>query len=158
MTDQEFYNRYGFWLNPPPPPPFAPYKQPYNSRQLASYDQARALVKAINSHVIDFGDGQPPRLMGGGVLPGDDELRPKEDGTEDKLVGIYVPAWLTGPAGFRQGQMIDEKGVKYGTLTLRFKNGNAGMNVGLFLDKLSRFPLSQAYVVRYLAQEAEQVL
>ncbi len=157
MTDQDFFNRNGFWLNPPPPAPFAPWKQPLNSRQLASYEQARVLVKAINGHLIDFGDGKP-RPMGGGVLLGDDEIDGGlEDGTQIERVGIYVPAWLTGPGGFRQ-QAVEDGGVKYRLLHLRFKNGNSGMNVGLFLDKLSRFPLSQAYVVRYLAQEAEQVL
>lgn len=159
MTDQEFYNRYGFWLNPPPPPPFAQWKQPMNSRGLSSYEQARALVKAINAHQIDFGNGTL-RPMGGGVLPGDDEEQQaigRETGFENKAAGIYVPAWLPGPGGFRQ-PAVEDAGVKYWSLHLRFKNGNAGMNVGLFLDKLSRFPLSQAYVVRYLAQEAEQVL
>ncbi len=158
MTDEQFFNIYGFYRNPPPPKPFAQWKQPQNSRQLASYEQARALVAAINSYLIDFKDGGVPRPMGNGVLPGDDEGRIREDGTQSETSGIYVPSWVGGPAGFKQGAAIDENGVKYGTLLLRFRKGNHGMNVGLFLDKLSRFPTAQDYVVRYLAQEAEQTL
>lgn len=143
-------------LFPPPPPLFASGHHEFNSRQLSSYQEAHALVDAINGHPLLL-NGQL-RVMGGGVLPGDDSLDKHEDGSENRFVGIYIPAWLVGPAGFRQGQAVDSKtGVKYYSLHLRFRNGKQGMNVGLILDKFARYPNSQDYVLRQIAAEAENL-
>ena len=135
---------------PPPAPPqlFASGNRALNVRQLSSYAEGRALAAAINNR---------PRPMGGGVAPGDDEFRPHEDGTEDRTAGIYIPAWLVGPAAFRQGQAVDPNGVKYYSLHLRFRNGRSGMNVGLILEKFARYPLSQEYALGEIAKEAEQL-
>jgi hypothetical protein len=109
------------------------------------------LVKAINGYLITFVIGQDPRPMGGGVLPGDDEPDP----ASGSKVGIYQAVW--GP--LPEPPVVDpQTGAKYWHLLLRFDNGRTGMNVGLILDKFSRFPMSQDYVARYIAQEAEQHL
>jgi hypothetical protein len=152
ISDAEFFNLFGYSrVTAPPPPPFGQWVQPYNSMQLASYAQARTLAAAINSLKIQFATGDP-RPMGGGVQPGDDEL------TEiPPLVspGIYKPSWASG-SPFPQPSAIGPDGTQYWTLCLRFKNGMSGMNVGLILDKFSRYPLSPNYVIGQIAAEAEQ--
>jgi hypothetical protein len=89
--------------------------------------------------------------MGGGVIAGDDETAPAV-GT---LTGIYVPSWSNVPGAGPEGSAAGPDGTKYLTLCLRFANGHAGMNVGLILDKFSRYPLSPQYVIGQIAAEAE---
>ena len=151
MTDQEFLNLFGFPRNPAPPsPPFGQWVEPYNGQQLASYAQARTLAAAINALKIQFGPGDP-RPMGGGVLPGDDEITDVH--ATPALAGIYVPAWnnIGGP----QQSATAPDGTKYFTLCFRFVNGHVGLNVGLILDKFSRYPMSPSYVIGQIAAEAE---
>lgn len=161
-TDAQFKAIYGVDRNPPPPPPFAKAEQPWSSKELSSYPAARALVDAINTRMFDFGRADmsvnPPlsaqRPMGGGVIPGDDE---KTQGPQESTsspdgppVGIFVPAFYQVAPPSRTGP----DGTVYYFLHMRFRNG-AIINVGLFLDKLSRYPLSQSYAVRYLAAQIE---
>jgi hypothetical protein len=162
MTDAQFENIYGFPRNPAPPAPkFGQWVQPYNSQELASYTQARALVAAINSTLLKLDDGDP-RLMGGGVLPGDDDpvtiTALAQPGQPLPETGIFLPSWAAGPGGFVQPHATAPDGTLYLHLCLRFQNGVSGMNVGLILDKFSRYPLSPAYVVMQIAAEAEGAL
>ena len=152
MTDAQFLLLFGFPRNPAPgPPPFGAWSEPYNSQQLASYAQARTLVAAINSTLIQFPTGNP-RAMGGGVQPGDDEVTANPPLL---LPGIYQPDWSDVPGAGPQPSATGPDGVKYFTLCLRFVNGHVGMNVGLILDKFSRYPLSPGYVIGQIAAEAE---
>jgi hypothetical protein len=156
MTDQQFFNIFGFWPNPNPPvPPFGQWVQPYNSQELASYVQARTLVTAINSTLLPLG-GSTPIPMGGGVLPGDDEATTMANPpAEPQNTGIYMPTWSNVPGAGPEGSAVGPDGTKYYTLCLRFVNGKVGMNVGLILDKFSRYPLSPNYVIGQIAAEAE---
>ena len=153
MTDQEFLNLFGFPRNPAPPaPPFGQWVEPYNSQQLASYAQARSLVAAINRTLIQFGAGDP-RPMGGGVVAGDDEIT--DVNAPVIPTGIYIPGWSNVPGAGPENTATGQDGTKYFTLCLRFVNGHVGMNVGLILDKFSRYPMSPSYVIGQIAAEAE---
>ncbi len=145
MTDEQFLLIYGFSRNPPAPAPFAKWEQPWNSMQLASYAAGRALVTAINARLMTFGPNTRP--MGGGVMPGDDEAA---SAGEIPTVGLFVPQFF----GMASRVETGPDGTKYVQLHMRFHN-DAIIDVGLFLDKLSRFPLAQEYVVSYLASEVE---
>lgn len=162
MTDAQFENIFGFSRNPKPPAPFAKWEQPYSSKELASYKAARALVVAINAKIFDFGQGvmttDPPlpaqRPMGGGVIDGDDEatsLNTTSDAPPGPPVGIFIPPFF----GLAPRSEVGPDETKYFELHLRFKNG-AIIDVGLLLDKLSRYPLSQSYAVNQIAAEVEQ--
>lgn len=120
----------------------------FNNSQLASYDEARALRTFLGSR------------LGGGVLDGDDEhgiqtvsnpAMPWMPPTP-QVPGIYVPTWEGGPAGF---QIPSDGNRKF--LHFRLKNGAEGMNVGLIIDKFSRYPNSAEYVLRALADEANSM-
>jgi len=54
-------------------------------------------------------------------------------------------------------QTLGAAGAKYFFLHYHFRNGAAGMNVGLIMDKFSRFPMSPAYVLTELAAEANSM-
>jgi hypothetical protein len=150
---------FGLGAAPPPPPPprFGQWIQPYNSQELASYKQARVLVAAINSTPLKLDDGDP-RIMGGGVLSSDDEVGADGKTTAPANPGIFIPLWVGGPGGFEQPHATGADGTKYFHLCLRFKNGMTGMNVGLILDKFSRFPMSPSYVIMQIAIEAEGMM
>ncbi len=147
LTDAQFMNLYGFPRNPPVPPPFAKWEQPWNSIELASYGSGRLLVQAINSKLFPF--GSTPRPMGSGVLSGDDEG--VDPNATPMNVGLFVPSFY----GLSPRTEVGPDGTRYYQLHLRFNNG-AIIDVGLFLDKLSRFPLAQEYAINYLAAEVEQ--
>lgn len=116
----------------------------FNPAQLATYEQARAVRDFLGTQV------------GGGVLSGDDEhgiqtvpnvlfwLPPVQ-----QVPGIYVPPWESGPHADPVPSDGNKKFLHY-----RFKNGAEGMNVGLIIDKFSRYPNSPDYVIRTLAEEA----
>lgn len=150
MTAQEMIN-FGITISTPPPPPFGQWVEPFNGQQLASYAQARTLAAAINALKIQFATGDP-RPMGGGVLPGDDEVL---ENPPAQNTGIYIPSWINVPGAGPSPSAVGPDGTKYYTLCLRFANGKNGMNVGLILDKFSRYPLSPQYVIGQIAAEAE---
>ncbi len=135
-------------LHPPVPAGFAKWEQPYNSLQLASYVAGRALVAAINARPMTFPPDTNPRPMGGGVLAGDDEFA--DVNAAPQIVGLFVPSFF----GLAPRMETGPDGTKYVQLHMRFANG-AIIDVGLFLDKLSRYPLAQEYAVSYLAAEVE---
>lgn len=137
-------------LHPKAPAGFAKWEQPYNSMQLASYAAGRALVLAINARLFAFAPTPDiPRPMGGGVIPGDDEAA--DANAAPPFVGLFVPQFF----GLAPRSETGPDGTKYFQLHMRFKSG-AIIDVGLFLDKLSRFPMAQEYAVNYLAFEIEQ--
>jgi len=149
LTDAQFLNLYGYPRNPPAPPPFAKWEQPWNSMQLASYPAGRALVAAINAKLLSLPPNlDTPRPMGGGVLPADDESADPELALQ--ITGLFVPPFY----GLAPRSETGPDGTKYFQLHMRFHNG-AIIDVGLFLDKLSRFPLSQDYALSYLAAQVE---
>ena len=78
-------------------------------------------------------------------------------GDPDKS-GIYIPSWVGGPGGFAEPNYVDPTGKKYFFLHYRFRNRAEGMNVGLIIDKFSRYPMSPAYVMTALAAEAQSML
>lgn len=153
MTDEQLAE-FGYPpRHPPAPVLFAQAEQPYSSMERASYKAARALVVAINARLFPFPPAvDMPRPMGGGVLPGDDET-----GNSTPTTGLFQPpfaGWFGAAVPTAFGATVGPDGTKYYPLHMRFKNG-AVINVGLFLDKLSRFPLSQEYAVNYLAAQVE---
>src|SRR5260370_39340414 len=104
--------------------------------QLATWEDARKYANILNAG---------PIVVGGGVSP--------ETSDPDKS-GVYIPLWVGGPAGFAEPNYTDtQSGQKYLFLHYRFRNGAEGMNVGLIIEKFSRYPLSPAYVMRALAAE-----
>lgn len=109
----------------------------FNLAQLASWDQARELVKKLNEKGI-----------GSGVCP---------ESVDPDTSGIYTELWLGGPGNFPEPHYVDSSGVNYYPLHLRFNNGAAGVNVGLVLDKLKRFPNSPLYVFGNLAAEVNSM-
>ena len=101
------------------------------------WDQAREIARRLS---------QGPIVVGGGVKPETDD---------PNTSGIYIPGWEAGPGGFPAPHYFDEEnGKKYYFLHFRFKNGAAGMNVGLIIDRFKRYPTSPAYVLESLAAEA----
>jgi len=112
----------------------------FNLAQLASWDQARDLAVKLSVG---------PIVVGGGVLP--------ETG-DPETSGIYTEYWLGGPGNFPEPHYFDEMtGTHYYPLHFRFRNGAAGMNVGLIIDKFKRFPNSPLYVFGNLAAEANSM-
>lgn len=121
----------------------------FNPNQLASYAQARALRDYLNS---------APQFAGRNVLPGDDEQgagsvtvpNPNFPWLPPKViqVGIYIPSWTAGPHADPEPNDNDKLFLHF-----RFVNGFEGANVGLMLDKFSRYPSSPMYVLTALAQE-----
>jgi hypothetical protein len=110
---------------------------PFNTAQLATWDQARQYAKTLSSG---------PIVVGGGV---------HVENHDPKVSGIYIPSWDGGPGGFAEPFYVDPKtGVKSLFLHYRFNNGASGMNVGLIMDKFKRYPNSPVYVLGALAQEA----
>jgi hypothetical protein len=162
-TAQQLYNLFGITPPVPPTPPFGQWTQPYNSQQLASYQQARVLAAAINATKIMFVSGDP-RPMGEGVLPGDDETVTDASGVSSEphlpatgQPGIYMMDWSAVPGAGPEASATGPDGTKYYPLLLRFQSGHSGMNVGLILNMFSRYPLSPAYVIGFIATEAEGV-
>jgi hypothetical protein len=147
LTDEQWLNIYGFPRNPPAPKPFAKWEQPWNSMELASYAAGRALVAAINSTPLQFVDGARP--IGGGVLPGDDEQA--DPNAAPAQVGLFVPSF----AGISPRMEIGPDGTKYYELHMFFNN-RAVVDVGLFLDELSRNALAQTNTLKQLAMRIEQ--
>src|SRR5260370_35141637 len=108
--------------------------------QLATGEDARKYANIANAG---------PSVVGGGVRP--------ETSDPDKS-GIYIPLWVGGPGGFAEPNYTDtQSGKKYCFLHYRFRNGAEGMNVGLIMDKFSRYPMSPAYVMGALAAEAQSM-
>jgi hypothetical protein len=113
---------------------------PFNMAQLATWEDARKFANILSAG---------PIVVGGGVSP--------EASDPDKS-GIYIPLWVGGPAGFAEPNYTDpQSGKKYFFLHYRFRNGAQGMNVGLIMDKFSRYPMSPAYVMGALAAEAQSM-
>ncbi len=111
---------------------------PFNMAQLSTWDQARQYANILTAG---------PIVVGEGVMP--------ETG-DPSTSGIYIPSWVAGPGGFAEPNYTDPKtGFNYFFLHYRFRNGATGMNVGLIMDKFSRFPMSPAYVLTELAAEAD---
>lgn len=103
----------------------------FNPAQLVTLDEARALVVEMNA-----------RGIGGGVLP---------ESKDQSVSGIYIDPWDVQP---------DSPAPEIGEAkfySLRFKNGAAGINVGLVLDKFNRYPTSPAYVWSQVAAEVDSM-
>lgn len=113
----------------------------FNLAQLATYDEARELAAKMSVG---------PIIVGGGVRPGTDE-------TPSMKPGIYRPVWSEQPWSQEPHYEDPKTGKKYYFLHFRFNNGAEGMNVGLCLDKFTRFPMSPMYVMWQLAEEAERM-
>ena len=113
-------------------------KQPlFNIAQLASWEQAREYAAKLSVG---------PIVVGGGVMP---------ETADPTTSGIYTELWLGGPGNFPEAHYYDERtGTHYYPFHFRFRNGAAGMNVGLIIDKFKRFPNSPLYVFGTLAAEA----
>ena len=112
----------------------------FNIAQLATWEQAREYANKLSAG---------PIVVGGGVKP---------ETSQTATSGIYLPEWLPGPAGFPEPYYTDEKtGKTYQYLHFRFRNGAEGMNVGLIMDKFSRYPNSPLYVLSALAAEADSI-
>jgi hypothetical protein len=113
---------------------------PFNMAQLSTWDQARQYANILTAGPIVVGEG----------------VRPE---TGDQATsGIYIPDWIAGPGGFAEPSYVDPvSGLNYFFLHYRFRNGATGMNVGLIMDKFSRFPMSPAYVLTELASEANSI-
>lgn len=100
----------------------------FNDNQLASWEQARGLAKDLNDFRNVTG-----LYLGGGVAP---------ETSNEATSGIYVPTWLGGPGGF---PVPSDLKTKY-WLHFRFNNGRCGINVGLILDKITRYGGNKIYV------------
>lgn len=112
----------------------------FNIAQLATWEDARDCAKKLSSG---------PVVVGGGVKP---------ESADPYTTGIYIPDWLSGPAGFEAPYQEDtQTGKKYYYLHFRFRNGAEGMNVGLILDKFRRYPTSPGYVLSEFAKEADSL-
>jgi hypothetical protein len=110
----------------------------FNRAQLATWDEARHLALTLSSGAL---------VVGGGVRPETQDARTS---------GVYVPTWLGGPAGFGEPAERDEKtGREYFWIHFRFLNGAEGVNAGLILDRLRRYPTASLYVLSALAAEVE---
>ena len=108
--------------------------------QLSTWDQARQYANILTAG---------PIVVGEGVLP---------ETVDPSTSGIYIPDWIAGPGGFAEPAYTDPKtGLNYFFLHYRLRNGATGMNVGLIIDKFSRFPMSPAYVLTELASEADAI-
>lgn len=114
---------------------------PFNMAQLATWEDARHYANILSAGPIVVGEGVSP-----------------ETSDPDKS-GIYIPFWVGGPGGFAEPNYIDPAtGKKYFFLHFRFRNRAEGMNVGLIIDKFSRYPMSPAYVMTALAAEAQSMI
>lgn len=111
----------------------------FNPAQLSTWSEAHDLVTELTDFEKNFG------LIGNGIPP-IDETAPQKS-------GVYVLDWLPGPAAFPIPHGTNEAGEPTFWLHLRFNNGREGVNVGLVLDRLRRYPFSHGYVLRALAQE-----
>ena len=108
--------------------------------QLSTWDQARQYANILTAGPIVVGEGVSPETA------------------DPATSGIYIPSWIAGPGGFVEPSYVDlVSGAKYFFLHYHFRNGAAGMNVGLIMDKFSRFPMSPAYVLTELAAEANSM-
>lgn len=113
----------------------------FNNAQLATWEEARQLVAEITEFGKSFGQ------IGGGI---------KAENKNPKTSGIYIPEWEGGPLSFPVPSGENSEGEPTFWLHLRFVNGREGVNVGLVLDRLRRYPFSHGYVLRALAQEVNQ--
>jgi len=112
----------------------------FNIAQLATWEQAR-------EYAVKMSAG--PIVVGGGVSPETDD---------PTTSGIYTELWLSGPGNFAEPHYFDElTGKHYYPLLFRFRNGAAGMNVGLIMDKFRRYPNSPSYVFGTLVAEANSM-
>src|SRR5678816_3712480 len=119
----------------------------FNTNQLASYDEARALRDYINS-TQQFAENN--------ILAGDDEGSPVPQPDPNfpwlppitPKVGIYLPSWGA------TGGPIPSDGDKL-FLHYRMTNGKEGLNVGLWIDKFKRYPGNPSYVLGQLAADAQ---
>jgi hypothetical protein len=108
--------------------------------QLATWEDARKYANILSGG---------PIVVGGGVSP---------ETSDPNTSGIYIPLWVGGPGGFAEPNYEDpQTGKKYFFLHYRFRNQAEGMNVGLIMDKFSRYPMSPAYVLSALAAEAQSM-
>lgn len=116
----------------------------FNQAQFSTFEDARALVAEMQAFGQNFG-----HQIGEGVRP---------ESTDNSKSGIYDLSkdFLPGPAGFEPPHSTNEKGEPTYWLHLRFQNGREGVNVGLVLDRLKRYPYSHGYVFASLAQEVAQ--
>jgi len=113
---------------------------PFNMAQLATWEDARQYANILSAGPIVVGEGVSPET--------------NDPGTS----GIYIPSWVGGPGGFAEPNYADpQTGKKYFFLHYRFRNRAEGMNVGLIMDKFSRYPMSPAYVMTALAAEAQSM-
>lgn len=117
----------------PPTQFYVPIPQPPNARELATYEQARQLRDYLNSKL------SAPYV----VLPGDDEGLQSGPTT-----GIYIPHFFGTPPP-SQGE--------FHYIVFQFASGANGFNVGLIIDKFSRYPMSPAYVLSAIAAEIQQM-
>lgn len=114
--------------------------------QLATLDEAKSLAAQINTVKFFKPGAQEPAAIGGGVAP----LSDRSD-----VSGIYIPDWYTlgGPAPSE----TNEEGKTEFYYHFRFQNGVEGVNVGLVLDRLQRYPSAPLYVLKALFDEVESL-
>jgi hypothetical protein len=113
---------------------------PFNMTQLATWEDARQYANILSAGPIVVGEGVNPET------------------SDPDTSGIYIPNWVGGPGGFAEPNYVDPTGKKYFFLHYRFRNTAEGMNVGLIIDKFSRYPMSPAYVMSALAAEAQSMV
>ena len=119
----------------------------FNLAQLATLDQAKELAAQINAtKFVDPKTGQPA-LIGRGVAAYSEN---------NAISGIYIPEWLTD-AGFEAPSEVNPEGQREFYYHFRFQNGVEGVNVGLVLDRLQRYPSAPAYVLKALFDEVESL-
>ena len=103
----------------------------FNRQQLCTIEQARELVPQLAQYGMN-------------VLP---------ENADPHKSGIYLPDWVGGPLSFP----IPHEGEDLKWFHLRFDNGAEGVNAGLVLDRLSRYPMSPGYVFRSLKTEVDAI-
>ena len=122
----------------------------FNEKQLATYEEARALRELLNHYGV-----------GGGIAPGDDSAGVQMVSNPNfpwlpplplSKPGIFIPPWEGGPTGFAVPSSGEAKFLHF-----RFANGAEGMNIGLCREKFKSFPLAAAYVFNTLNQEAQDL-
>jgi hypothetical protein len=118
----------------------------FNPNQLASYEEARAQRDFLNGYGMEILPFDDERSKDGRVFaPGLFEWLPQRE----VQPGIYVPKWEGGPTAFPVPQDGERKFLHF-----RLRNGASGLNVGLTIDKLRRYPTATAYAVQELLREA----
>lgn len=121
-------------------------QQKLNAAQLSTLAQAMDYASKLSGGAI---------VVGGGILAPVARTPDMQDGDPDytnSQSGIYLEPWVNAGSQTPPGKIAD--GDVYFPFQFRFKNGAAGMNVGLIIDKFRRYPTAPSYVMGTLAAEA----